>query len=1146
MNVNVTCNAVSLDTYLISYTREDNICNSTSILTLTLSINCPITFDFYDELIITEGGVKKGTYALLANSKNIPQGTITINASNTQKNLENHFIEEKYDMMDTPTLKTRYWIEKFMTEAGVDYTITATGDGEFIPSDMVLGGVMALDAVKQLLQYSGWYMRYDENGTAIVGTLDYDSTSYQVVVDDNDIIDFKIEENDAMLRNRVVVWGMGSSLLENNGWTFVDLSTTTPWNYDDNDKRTILLSNSLISDMTLANTIAKKTLDEFTKPNIVKTIKVKGFVDVMVGDRVYVNSKYYSKICTATTVYVGLEQNGTTTTLTLDERCPRLIGYFNYGGYVYVGTDGDGVWRKPLKYSDTWEDYSTGLGDLYIKDLSIAGGVMACVTTSGYLYVRYPTDTQWNRVSSFSLHDDIDNVTYATINGTIVACSVDRNTGVVYAGIRCSVSGTSEYRSWVGKVASPTNITTNMITVSGNSDYYINDLDSNNYAVYVNAFRAINSGYTIPSGVTEVLGGLHATRNYAAPTNGFYTRMQNEASEMNTSYNIVGTNDFSMYGFFGLDYSRGPHYLVAAYGRYLYFIITGSFHRFVRYNLDDGTSSEINVSWIVINSQLVVKDADTCFTQVVDGTNGASIALLDFSTATATIYSAGDTPVPSGDSSLWQHVWMGILGDRIILSYIRSKFNTIPTSYSDCFRCFRVFDTVTLTFGSLINYYQVYRPNETLDIYTSEWTMIIGNETVVGWFWDRIIGSPTLWYMRSFYLNTSGGYGVGDIPHTSTNAVSLNFPFVDIANNRVVGVNHNYPDEVNFHDRYSIDTAGYHSLGNFVNNTYMSTWTPFSASKSKVYVGQGNDIYDFNNNYLGTMSLSSGRAFNPSPAADDLIDGLVGVDYNTSDPTDSKIVRITFSPSFTETVVVSPVTMDAGQQVYLFGERFRVASHIYYADTDDSIIFTGGDEGKISTSIPYLIEHKDTKFKVISGVMSEGVDSSQDIPVAVYGGNETYNSGYLEVYAPPNRFDYVNLIYTTPSGIGETGFVYDIKSFGQLVPGSGYLRRSVFTRNTVIDGLSYLQLIDYDLDTIPGYIGYTINGGWVSFSGTAKYLEVSNNGDNPYFFTSIGGSPSGFYQKDKYDNNEISTTFRDCSYGLPNSEVRCIRVDDLV
>ena len=94
--------------------------------------------------------------------------------------------------------------------------------------------------------------------------------------------------------------------------------------------------------------------------------------------------------------------------------------------------------------------------------------------------------------------------------------------------------------------------------------------------------------------------------------------------------------------------------------------------------------------------------------------------------------------------------------------------------------------------------------------------------------------------------------------------------------------------------------------------------------------------------------------------------------------------------------------------------------------------------------------------------------------------------------------------------------------------------------------MSYLQLIDYDLVTIPDYIGYTIDGGWVPFSGTAKHVEVSNYGDNPYFFVSLAGSPSKFYQKDKYDNNEVITTFEDNSAGLPSSEITCIRLDDLI
>ena len=105
-----------------------------------------------------------------------------------------------------------------------------------------------------------------------------------------------------------------------------------------------------------------KILDEFKDITSIKTLELAGAYDVSLANAVGItNRDVYNGNGIITSISSNMSSAGLTTTLVLDEKCPRMFGYYRWGDeYVYCSTSGEGIHRKPLS-SIVWESYSTGL-----------------------------------------------------------------------------------------------------------------------------------------------------------------------------------------------------------------------------------------------------------------------------------------------------------------------------------------------------------------------------------------------------------------------------------------------------------------------------------------------------------------------------------------------------------------------------------------------------------------------------------------------------------------------------------------------------------------------------------------------------------------------------------------------------------------
>lgn len=483
----------NIDDQVISYTREQSICSGVGTLTLVLTNTTDIDAkSTYDIITVTEDGHKKGEYYVITYNKNLPDATITVECQDASILLVDHFIEDQYNTADTAYLCS-YWIDKFLSESSVSYTFDTYEDDSLLSNNSFLGLCSAYDAIMPLLAQCGWYMYFDENNTCHINRISNSLDSVTVTAED--IQSVKSHQHDKFLRNRAVVWGSGSTFT--GDYVFADLRINTPWDYDANDVRTILIANPNIPDNNVAYQIAKQLLDEFAKISNEVTVEYIGFIDIGIGDNLTISTKYGKYFGIIMTLVSHVATNGIITEMTIGQRCPRLVGYYNFNAdYVYVATSGEGVWRKPLKGPHTWEDYSTGIDYTNVTDLAIDKGTFACVVDK-QLYTRHLSDGYWTEVGSTTVSGEF------TISGEAVeyqACTIDPITNDVYSIINVKdtyfetmgvASVGSNAKTWLSKTTNTGISTLYPITVSGQDSLYSYDIDTDGKNKYISVIPLI-------------------------------------------------------------------------------------------------------------------------------------------------------------------------------------------------------------------------------------------------------------------------------------------------------------------------------------------------------------------------------------------------------------------------------------------------------------------------------------------------------------------------------------------------------------------------------------------------------------------------------------------------------------------------------
>lgn len=380
-DVQVKYGAADITHHVISYERSQKMCTSVDTLNMVLTPGSGGNFHPWDRVKIFEGGSLKGTYYLNDSGVQQPDGSWFLSAQDNSKRLVDYFITDTYTI-DYPSY-ARDWIELFLNEVGLTFRFTTEDSGSMLSNNTALGLMSAYEQIQFLIQISGWYLYFDKTGMAIIGEIEPDLGSPKGSITKRQLTSYKVITHDKMLRNRVVVWGATDPVT--SGTIFSDVSTITPWNYDSGDLRAIVIENSYIPTQADADNIAMMALNSFARITVEKHLEIPEEKGWEIGDAV----RALGGVGVVTTQGAHFSAStGYRTDIILDERCPRLWAFFDMGGYVYIGTETSGVYRKHIKYDTVWSSFNEGLpeSDYGISDLFVRGGMESIVCMSGNAY----------------------------------------------------------------------------------------------------------------------------------------------------------------------------------------------------------------------------------------------------------------------------------------------------------------------------------------------------------------------------------------------------------------------------------------------------------------------------------------------------------------------------------------------------------------------------------------------------------------------------------------------------------------------------------------------------------------------------------------------------------------------------------------
>lgn len=444
MAILITRNGEDITNLLLTYERTQSLCSGIGSLILTVEAKTAAEFESWDEVILEEDGRQVGMYYVSYFDHNLNSANKIINCQDNTKRLSDTYIAEMIPVVANTNAK--YWIQYLMNQAGVSCIFTSPGNGSLLNPDSSMGLDNAYNLLLPLLQQSGWYMYINEVGEAVIGDLTININNVDIELNNEDILSVYTNKNDKMLRNRALVIGMTDAATDQQ--VYADIVTHTPWNYDNNDVRTVVYANSTIPNNGVAYTLANKIIQEFARITYTHTITSPGFYEASLGNVVFVDSDIHSHVGVLTTISVSSGPEGFITTFVLDERCPRLFGYIGSDEeYVYISTLGAGVKRKALD-GLTWVDFSAGLLDFNIIDLMIKRGIFSCVSEDGYGYIRTPTTSVWSRY----LHPDLvdlDGVVHPAATVEAIACDIDATNYHISFGYRTKEPVNGQYKSWV-------------------------------------------------------------------------------------------------------------------------------------------------------------------------------------------------------------------------------------------------------------------------------------------------------------------------------------------------------------------------------------------------------------------------------------------------------------------------------------------------------------------------------------------------------------------------------------------------------------------------------------------------------------------------------------------------------------------------
>jgi len=1121
MNVQILYDGTDVTHYVIEYSRQQQICTGIGNASFTLSDTVNITPQTYKEFHLYEGGIKKGAYVVTDFTNNVPNGTISFGCQDYSKRLQDYFIPDTF-LVTEPT-HAKDIIIKYLNEAKVSYSFNTGQIGSLVNNNSVFGLTDVLSTVIQMIQMNAWYLHFSPDNVAQIGKFSLAPGQVDANIDETTCLNFSTSTNSNMFRNRAVVYGMGDII--NDAWVTAEIDQHGRYEeeYDSNDVRSIVISNGYIPDGATAQDLAKKAINEFTKRTFEVSIDAAGAFDIVLGDSVHLDHPSLNFTGIVTSIGSSLSSQGLITHVVLNQRCPRIFGYYDFGMYVYVATEGVGVWRKPIQDDDTWENFSQGLSDLYVEKLSMSNSVLSCVTKDGTMYSRYPIDTQWNPVTGFPTIDELTGTSVAG-DGEFTSCTVDRFTGTIYGSYNIIAAG--EARSWIVSKKNKSNLGSTNVLLSGDNNMGVYDIDSNGYAVYATTINPIAPSGLYNHMMNRVTNWDNSYMQDQDATN--YTSLIN----MSNSYvePLISQNgQIYTYTFVEGDYLYDYHYSGNYDGIGKWQISTGELVDSVL-TAEEGSNWVNYWTWYPYGAQaspgVIWFSGDTNYNM-----QDLAVAKVDFNTHSYTRIMI--KPYTSDRCQVYQG-HMQVIGTTLFVfySYLTDSGAADYEDIDSQYRCALIdLTTDTITGDYVIGSSGI----STADFTNSDYNQFITtvDDTVIGLFGYSDSPLDDIFKWSVFSINTAGEHNTTLLVELTTQIWGGMVDAISSNNDKCVL----YPDYTNhcaiMAYKYDADT-GYDSVeirqinkdgtshrkyGTVPLYIDPSTYDPneprtgswdFVVGKENTYPAcawnGGFDVYDVNGvNYLYRCD----DMFYAAPVMEDDTGCVIYI----SNRTDGQFI----SRAFLDYPINS--RQDLIEVTWSYSNGYNSLNPMGNKIQFVGRFVSGGDQ------MAKLLEYKDNGFRHVANVHKEThVDTSYPSIISAYAGDEDLNTGEIFMY---------DAEFMAPLVVVPPGNVNSVRGFLDTFEETPILRE-LFTSQ----GSTWIyQLIDP--------IDYSTPQEFVEFNGEVVKLETTNNQLIPYMFASVITDRNRFYQKDAVlDITETEGTFTDRTTNLPDVQVNVIRVDD--
>ncbi len=1135
MDVVIKRNGTNISNYVLNYTRDHDLCSGIGTLQIIVDPTSP-TIQPGNTITIFEDGNLVGTFYThtLAES---PNKGIVVNCQDDSQFMQTYF---EPTLNKTNSASSRYWISWILDRAKVSYNFTTASSGYTLPPDDQLGFETAYDVVLRMCQQSGWYFYFNASGVCQIGSLSqsWHNPDGTIAESGNKILKEQLVSNDEKLRNKVIVWGGSTTQGEESSRVYTELNTTTPWDRDAKDRRAIVFANHFIHDHGTAWSLGKKLLDEHSKTLSIKLYQIAGYVNLTVGDVVKCKTRIFNGVGRVTGVQATVGQGGFVTTIIIDDRCPRIFGYWNSTDeFVYAGTNGDGVWRKTFSGS-TWTNFSTGLTNLVIKDLKIKSGLFVCTTNDYRAYTREVGDSSWSVLSPSNFIDEED--TEYDITTLITAgCGINELTGEIYIGY----NSTTNNRSWVVTVSTLGTFTTTLVSIKQDIltpisyDNTIIDTDTNSSSIILSIEKVGGSSFEAD---TFMRSGGREGANLSTATG-------TDESDNPHQYSLVDVTiqpDEAVH--------VGPPFSISQIenscwdGNYIYYR-SDSDDKVYWWKPSDGSSGSKQIIAGVYPLWITVMDDQKIM-----------VGLANAGTAVTYLYDRdADTVTLKNSTAGWT-----MLGQAT--AYTKDSDNT---AYSVCMMRQVTADGWTK--------FRVEFTNEAGSTVVKENTYSVDANSYIDWVGDNnSLRNTNDFAMNILSVDTTP---VGPGAHYFYTFIQrINLQTQDVTWFSLDHVDSVGSDMTSFASVYdTFSNAAYFDLFDYnalpAAGNYHKVKVPEIGSVSTQDIGPlGGGVVSINRGIMGTergyfidnnsvikyANSYSTKLTAPGRDVVGYIDDVTGHFYYIN-ATLKKLIAIGPGglPKFNlPSLQASPFGFDGffcGKNLVIYNET---EDELYFYSPKSSDPGAGAGYGAAKNLV--TVSGGGQTFlntRTFSNPLQ--LEISRDSPVVFFGGFQDISPphGLMECFVTPTAASgtFVSMLSLIEGRIPfqNAGYVPDLR-VGDVL-GMGNSQGGITIESPPLDYARYLFATQLEGET-PGYgeviftdAYSTLDNAWKwfdTFSGAAWRIETTNyTSDTPYIFVSTSGTPSKFWQLDPGLD-----TFDERSTDLPNSNITVIRADDRI